>query len=62
MLKKLKSILNSYSDIELEDMDLWVNSNVIISYILINKNSINLLSEDIEIKLDGLIEQDGNSI
>lgn len=59
MLKQLKGILNSYSDEELDNMGLWINSNVEISYILVNKNNIDLLTDDIEIKIGGNIEQEG---
>ena len=60
MLKQLKGILNSYSDEELEDIGLWINSNIEVSYILINKNNIDLLTENIEIKVGGNVEQEGD--
>lgn len=59
MLKQLKGILNSYSDEELDNMGLWINFSVEVSYILLNNNNIDLLTEDIEIKIGGNIEQEG---
>ena len=60
-LKVLKNILNTYSDSELEYMNLWVNSLSEASYILIDENNINLITKNTEIKVDGYIEQEGRS-
>ena len=49
MLTKLKHILNTYTDKELEDMELWVNSNFQINRIMIDEDSINLFQEDSDI-------------
>lgn len=58
MIKKLKDILNTYTDTELEDIDLWVNSDFKVESILIDEYSINLLSEDAEIKINNLVEKE----
>ena len=58
MIKKLKDILNTYTDTELEDIDLWVNSDFKVESILIDGYSINLLSEDAEIKINNLVEKE----
>ena len=58
-LKHLKNILNTYSDIELEGMDMWVNCSDEVSYILIDEDNINLIAKNAEIKVDGYIEQFG---
>lgn len=58
-LKVLKGILNTYSDSELEDMDMWVNSKEQASYILIDEDNINLITKNTEVKIDGFIEQEG---
>lgn len=58
MIKKLKDILNTYTDTELEDIDLWVNSDFKIESILVDEYSINLLSEDAEIKINNLVEKE----
>jgi len=62
VLKQLKGILNSYSDEELEDIGLWINSSLEVGYILVNKNNIDLLTNTIEIKIGGNIEQEGEVI
>ena len=51
MLKKLKDILNTYNNTELEDMDLWVNSSWQINKIIIDDHSINLVIDDLRIDL-----------
>ena len=59
MIKKLKYILNLYTDKELENMDLWVNSDDFVDTILIDKNNINLVTADSEIRINGLIDKEG---
>lgn len=44
MLKKLKDILNTYTDDELEELELWFNSQVEITEICIDTYSIDLKS------------------
>lgn len=58
MIKKLKDILNTYTDTELEDIDLWVNSDFKVESILVDEYSINLLSENAEIKINNLVEKE----
>jgi len=58
MIKKLKDILNTYTDTELEDIDLWVNSDFKVESILVDEYSIDLLSEDAEIKINNLVEKE----
>ena len=60
MIIKLRDILNAYTDEELKDMDLWINSGNVVDSILIDENSINLITTDTEIKLDGFITKEGN--
>ena len=55
MLKKLKAILNSYTDEELEKMDLWVNSTECAVAILADENDIDLITNSAEIKINGRI-------
>ena len=59
MLNKLRDILNTYTDEELEDMTLWINDTSELKYILFNDDSISLITNGIEIKVNGYIEQDG---
>lgn len=58
MLKKLKDILNTYTDEELEDMDLWINSDVEIGNIIIDENSIDLITTDGEIEVNSNITKE----
>ena len=58
MLKKLKDILNTYTDEEINDMDLWINSKDTADLIFIDKNSINLITNNVEVKIDGYVEQE----
>ena len=51
MLKKLKHILNTYTDKQLDDMELWVNSCFRISKIVIDENSIDLFQEESDITI-----------
>jgi hypothetical protein len=53
MLKKLKEILNTYTDEELKDMDLWVNSSWEIDKFIIDDHSIDLVTDDIIIDFKG---------
>lgn len=58
MIKELKWILNSYTDEELEDMELWVDSYVNVTNILINNNNIDLITASAEIKVNDLITKE----
>lgn len=51
MLKKLRDILNTYTDEELKDMELWINSNGTVENIIIDDYSINLIEEDLIVEL-----------
>lgn len=52
-LKQLKYILNSYSDEELEDIDLWINNDKYVEVIAVDENSISLITEKSSLKIDG---------
>lgn len=58
-LKHLKRILDAYSDNELEEKEIWINCSDEVSYILVDKNYINFITKNTEIKIDGYIEQEG---
>lgn len=51
MLKKLKDILNTYTEDELIQMDLWVNSSWGIDKFVIDDLSIDLVTDDLIIDL-----------
>lgn len=58
MIKTLKWILNSYTDEELEDMELWADSYVNVTNILINNGNIDLITASAEIKVNDLITKE----
>lgn len=60
MLKKLKAILNAYTDDELEKMDLWVNSTECAVAMLVDDNDIDLITNSAEIKINGRITKESN--
>ena len=57
MLNRLKKILNTYTDKELEGMDLWINSNEYVDTIIIDDVNINLITNNPEIKVDDMIDK-----
>lgn len=47
MLKQLKEVLNSYSDEQLENMEMWVNSNETVNKFVVDDNeSIDLITSN----------------
>lgn len=60
MLKRLKAVLNAYTDDELEKMDLWVNSKECAVAMLVDDNDIDLITNSAEIKINGCITKESN--
>lgn len=58
MLKKLKVILNSYTDEELEEMNLWINSDECAVAILADDSDIDLITNSAEIKINNKISKE----
>lgn len=56
MLVKLKHILDSYTDDELEEMALWIDSNDTIKSILVEDDDIVLITEDADLRINGMEE------
>ena len=52
MLQKLKDILNTYTFQELEEIDLWVNSNCRVEQLIIDEYSIDLITEDRKVEIN----------
>ena len=52
MIKKLKDILNTYTDEELEEITLWANSDAEIEKIIIDDCSIDFITADKKINID----------
>ena len=55
MLKRLKAILNAFTDDELEEMNLWVNSAECAVAMLVDDNDIDLITNSAEIKINSRI-------
>ena len=51
-LIRLKRLLNSIDDDELEDMDLWIDNEDKIDVIALDSNSITLITEEAELKIN----------
>ena len=60
MLKRLKAILNAYTDEELEKMDLWVNSKECVVAMLVDDSDIDLITNSAEIKINDRITKESN--
>jgi hypothetical protein len=58
MLIKLKRILNSYTDKELEEMNLWINSAECVVAMLIDDSDIDLITNSTEIKINDRITKE----
>lgn len=52
ILRKLKSILNGLNNEELEEFDLWVDNEQVISVIAIDRNAISLITDSSKLKID----------
>lgn len=55
MLQKIKAILNSIPDHEIDQYDIWVNGNSIVDSIIIENENIVLVTSSEEIKLNDVI-------
>ena len=58
MLKRLKAILNAFTDDELEEMNLWVNSAECVVAILADDSDIDLITNSAEIKINNKISKE----
>ena len=60
MLKKIKAILNAFTDDELEEMNLWVNSAECAVAMLVDDSDIDLITNSAEIKINDRITKESN--
>lgn len=60
MLRELKALLNAYTDKELENIGLWVNSKECVVSLLIDEYTIDLITDSAEIKINGSITKESN--
>ena len=60
MLNKLRDILNTYTDEELEELDLWVDSSYEIEQIIVDNYNIVLITNNAEVKVNDFVEKEAD--
>ena len=60
MLNKLKDILNTYTDEELKELDLWINSSNIVKQIIVDDYNIDLITNNAEVKVNDFVEKEAD--
>ena len=60
MLKKLKDILNSYTDNELEELDLWIDSRTKVDSIRVEEYNINLITDEAKVEINNSLDKESN--
>lgn len=58
MIKKLKDILNTYTDEELEDIDIWIDSRTKIDSIWLEEYHINLITDEANVDINNYIDKE----
>lgn len=61
MLNKLKDILNTYTDEELKELDLWINSSNMIKQIIVDDYNIDLITNDAYVKINDFVSKEADS-
>lgn len=61
MLNKLKDILNTYTDEELNELDLWIDSTCKIEQIIVDDYNIVLITNNAEVKVNDFVEKEADS-
>ena len=61
MLNKLKDILNTYTDEELKELDLWINSSNIVKQIIVDDYNIDLITDNAEVKVNVFLSKEADS-
>ena len=57
MLKKLKDILNTYTDNELEELDLWIDSRTKVDSIWVEDYNINLITDEAKVEINNRLDK-----
>ena len=60
MLNKLKDILNTYTDEELNELDLWIDSICKIEQIIVDDYNIVLITNNAEVKVNDFVEKEAD--
>ena len=61
MLNKLKDILNTYTDEELKELDLWINSSHEVKQIIVDDYNIDLITNKSDVRVNGSISKEADS-
>lgn len=60
MIKKLKDILNTYTDNELEELDLWIDSRIKVDSIWVEDYNINLITDEAKVEINNKLDKESN--
>lgn len=60
MIKKLKDILNTYTDDELEELDLWIDSRTKVDSIWVENYNINLITDEAKVEINNSLDKESN--
>ena len=60
MLKKLKDILNTYTDNELEELELWIDSRTKVDSIWVEDYNINLIIDEAKVEINNSLDKESN--
>jgi hypothetical protein len=60
MIKKLKDILNTYTDNELEELDLWIDSRTKVDSIWVEDYNINLITDEAKVEVNNKLDKESN--
>lgn len=52
VLKNLKAILNGFTEEELQKYRLWINNGAAVNVIVVEENSISLITDSKELKIE----------
>lgn len=61
MLNKLRDILNTYTEEELKELDLWINSNYEVNQIIVDEYNIDLVTTDAYVKINDFVSKEADS-
>lgn len=60
MIKKLKDILNTYTDNELEELVLWIDSRTKVDSIWVEDYNINLITDEAKVEVNNKLDKESN--
>lgn len=60
MIKKLKDILNTYTDDELEELNLWIDSRTKVDSIWVENYNINLITDEAKVEINNSLDKESN--